>query len=132
MRNKENNTIAVGVQAQSYILSDSKNTIQYIKKYIGDYKKTWVIRDKTYNVKQVISHIITYIVTAANNMLASNNITSKFKKIVVTCPANYDSDMRTFLKDAISISKDYTLIRIITEPAAAALAYGIKKSNNAV
>ena len=120
----------IGQMARSYLQREPENTVQQIKKYIGDSKKTWTLRGKNYKTSQLVALVIGHIAKAAQTMLNAHRVKKnlkgkeKIKKLVVTVPAKYTSDQREIIKQAVSLA-GYETARLINEPTAAAIAYGI-------
>lgn len=98
------------------------NTIQSIKRHMGtDY--TVEIDDKKYSPQEVSAIILQHIKSYAEDYLGD-----KVEKAVITVPAYFNDAERQATKDAGKIA-GLEVERIINEPTAAALAYGIDKSD---
>ncbi|WP_047986334.1 molecular chaperone DnaK [Ornithinibacillus californiensis] len=98
------------------------NTIQSIKRHMGtDYKET--IEDKDYTPQEVSAIILQHLKSYAEDYIGE-----KVEKAVITVPAYFNDAERQATKDAGRIA-GLEVERIINEPTAAALAYGIEKSN---
>ncbi|MFD1850230.1 molecular chaperone DnaK [Oceanobacillus bengalensis] len=98
------------------------NTIQSIKRHMGtDYKVT--IEDKEYTPQEVSAIILQHI-----KAYAEDYIGEKVDKAVITVPAYFNDSERQATKDAGRIA-GLEVERIINEPTAAALAYGIDKND---
>lgn len=98
------------------------NTIQSIKRHMGtDYKVK--IDDKEYTPQEVSAIILQHI-----KAYAEDYIGEKIDKAVITVPAYFNDSERQATKDAGKIA-GLEVERIINEPTAAALAYGIDKEN---
>ncbi|ASN05183.1 molecular chaperone DnaK [Virgibacillus necropolis] len=98
------------------------NTIQSIKRHMGtDYSVK--IDDKEYSPQEVSAIILQYIKSYAEDYLGE-----KVEKAVITVPAYFNDAERQATKDAGKIA-GLEVERIINEPTAAALAYGIDKSD---
>ncbi|MFD1038531.1 molecular chaperone DnaK [Virgibacillus byunsanensis] len=98
------------------------NTIQSIKRHMGtDYKVT--IEDKDYSPQEVSAIILQHIKSYAEDYIGE-----KVEKAVITVPAYFNDAERQATKDAGKIA-GLEVERIINEPTAAALAYGIDKED---
>ncbi|WP_188453611.1 molecular chaperone DnaK [Virgibacillus oceani] len=98
------------------------NTIQSIKRHMGtDYKVK--IEDKEYTPQEVSAIILQHIKSYAEDYLGE-----KVEKAVITVPAYFNDAERQATKDAGKIA-GLEVERIINEPTAAALAYGIDKDD---
>ncbi|WP_077327070.1 molecular chaperone DnaK [Virgibacillus siamensis] len=98
------------------------NTIQSIKRHMGtDYKVK--IEDKEYTPQEVSAIILQHIKSYAEDYLGED-----VNKAVITVPAYFNDAERQATKDAGKIA-GLEVERIINEPTAAALAYGIDKDD---
>src|SRR5690625_3988936 len=96
------------------------NTIQSIKRHMGtDYKET--IEDKEYTPQEVSAIILQHLKSYAEDYTGE-----KIEKAVITVPAYFNDAERQATRDA-GIIAGLEVERIINEPTAAALAYGIDK-----
>ncbi|OEF96236.1 molecular chaperone DnaK [Desulfuribacillus alkaliarsenatis] len=99
------------------------NTIQSIKRYIGtDHKET--IDGKEYTPQQISAMILQKLKADAEAYIGS-----KVEKAVITVPAYFSDAQRQATKDAGKIA-GLEVLRIINEPTAAALAYGLEKDES--
>ncbi|MFE4705966.1 molecular chaperone DnaK [Peribacillus simplex] len=97
------------------------NTIISIKRHMGtDYKE--VIEGKEYSPQEVSAIILQYLKSYAEEYLGE-----KVTKAVITVPAYFNDAERQATKDAGQIA-GLEVERIINEPTAAALAYGLDKT----
>ncbi|AUJ26220.1 molecular chaperone DnaK [Virgibacillus dokdonensis] len=98
------------------------NTIQSIKRHMGtDYKVK--IEDKEYTPQEVSAIVLQHLKSYAEDYIGE-----KVEKAVITVPAYFNDAERQATKDAGKIA-GLEVERIINEPTAAALAYGIDKEN---
>jgi len=98
------------------------NTIQSVKRHMGtDYKVE--VEGKEYTPQEISAIILQYIKSYAEDYLGE-----KVEKAVVTVPAYFNDSERQATKDAGRIA-GLEVERIINEPTAAALAYGIDKAD---
>jgi len=112
--------IIKGEPAKRQAVLNSDRTIRSIKREMGtDYKVT--IDGKDYAPQEISSYILKKLVTDAESYLGA-----KIKKAVITCPAYFNDAQRQATKEAGQIA-GLDVQRIINEPTAAALAYGLDK-----
>ncbi len=99
------------------------NTIQSIKRYMGtDHKEK--IEDKDYTPQEVSAIILQHLKSYAEDYLGE-----KVTKAVITVPAYFNDAERQATKDAGRIA-GLEVERIINEPTAAALSYGIDQDDD--
>ncbi|KFB07447.1 molecular chaperone DnaK [Malacoplasma iowae] len=111
----------VGEAAKRQMVTN-KNTIHSIKRLIGT-KETVEIEGKKYTPEEISAKILTYIKKCAEEKLGVT-----INKAVITVPAYFNDSQRQATKNAGKIA-GLEVERIINEPTAAALAYGIDKLN---
>jgi molecular chaperone DnaK len=110
----------VGEPARRQAISNPERTITAIKRKMGTrYRVT--IDDKKYSPEEISSMILRKIKEDAENYLSE-----KIEKAVITAPAYFDDSQRQATKDAGTIA-GLEVVRIINEPTAASLAYGLDK-----
>ncbi|MCL4376407.1 molecular chaperone DnaK [Candidatus Parvarchaeota archaeon] len=117
----KDNQILVGEPARRQAISNPQNTIFAAKRKMGsDYK--YNINGKEYTPQQISAFILQKIKRDAEAFLGT-----EVKKAVITVPAYFNDNQRQATKDAGSIA-GLDVVRIINEPTAAAMAYGLDKS----
>ncbi|WKZ14720.1 MAG: molecular chaperone DnaK [Candidatus Jettenia caeni] len=110
----------VGEPARRQAVSNPEGTIYGIKRKMGtDHKVT--IRGKTFTPQQISAFILQKIKQDAEAFLGE-----RIEKAVITVPAYFNDNQRQATKDAGTIA-GLDVVRIINEPTAAALAYGLDK-----
>ena len=110
----------VGEPARRQAVTNSEGTVKKIKRKMGESYKVH-INGNDYTPEQLSAFILQKIKTDAEAFLGE-----KVEKAVITVPAYFDDNQRQATKDAGSIA-GLEVVRIINEPTAAALAYGLDK-----
>jgi len=113
-------TLLVGESAKRQTTANPEGTIFEIKRKMGtDYKVS--IAGKEYSPQQISAFILQKIKKDAETYLGTT-----IRKAVITVPAHFNDNQRQATKDAGEIA-GFEVARIINEPTAACLAYGIDK-----
>ncbi|MEG0658480.1 Hsp70 family protein, partial [Anaerorhabdus sp.] len=111
----------VGDAAKRQVVTN-KDTVSSIKRYIGTNEKV-TLEGKEYTPQEISAMILQYMKTYAEAYLGE-----KVDKAVITVPAYFNDAQRQATKDAGKIA-GLEVERIINEPTAAALAFGIDKTD---
>lgn len=112
--------LLVGEPARRQAVTNPEGTVMAIKRKMGtDYKVR--VSGKEYTPQQISAFILQKIRRDAEAFLGA-----KVDRAVVTAPAYFNDNQRQATKDAGSIA-GLEVVRIINEPTAAALAYGLDK-----
>ncbi len=113
----------VGQLAKRQAVTNPDRTISSIKRHMGtDFKVK--IDGKDYTPQEISAMILQKLVNDASNYLGE-----RVTKAVITVPAYFNDAQRQATKDAGKIA-GLDVLRIINEPTAAALAYGLDKKNS--
>ena len=136
----------VGILAQRQAITNPKNTIAGVKRFIGRrYSDPEVqkelkllsyetregkdggvevkLGDNWHNPIEISSMVLQKVKADAREKLGED-----IKNVVITCPANFDDSQRKATKAAGEIA-GFNVLRVINEPTAAALAYGFGKKD---
>ena len=114
----------VGEPARRQAVSNPEGTVYAIKRKMGtDYKVT--VRGQTFTPQQISAFILQKIKHDAEAFLGE-----PVQKAVITVPAYFNDNQRQATKDAGTIA-GLDVVRIINEPTAASLAYGLDKTEEA-
>ncbi len=112
--------VIVGEAARRQAITNPERTFTGFKRKMGTNYK-YKIGDKEYTPQQLSAFVLRKIKEDAEEYLGE-----KIEKAVITVPAYFDDNQRQATKDAGRIA-GLDVVRIINEPTAAALAYGLDK-----
>ena len=113
----------VGQIAKRQAVTNPDNTVISIKRDMGTNKKV-TINGEEFTPQEISAMILQKLKTDAENYLGQ-----KVTEAVITVPAYFSDSQRQATKDAGKIA-GLNVLRIINEPTAAALAYGVDKENS--
>src|SRR5574344_2031754 len=121
---KANGEVIVGNAAKRQAITNP-DTVSSIKRYMGsDYKVHINSINKDFTPQEISAMILQNLKATAEAYLGE-----KVTQAVITCPAYFNNAQRQDTKDAGAIA-GLDVVRIINEPTAAALAYGLGKEKS--
>jgi molecular chaperone DnaK len=113
----------VGQVAKRQAVSNPENTVYSIKRHMGDANYRVTLQGKQYKPQEISAMILQKLKSDAEAYLGE-----EIKQAVITVPAYFNDSQRQATKDAGTIA-GLDVLRIINEPTAASLAYGLDKGN---
>ncbi|MDY5128564.1 molecular chaperone DnaK [Actinotignum urinale] len=116
----KNGEVLVGEVAKRQAVTNVDRTIASVKRHMGT---DWTVKidDKEYNAQQISAFILQKLKKDAESYLGE-----EVTDAVITVPAYFNDSQRQATKDAGTIA-GLNVQRIVNEPTAAALAYGLEK-----
>ena len=136
---RDDNNIIIGEEAKRTVHLYPTQTIFDAKRFIGSTQEidtslfsfkiknnNFIINDKEYSPQQISSYLLSYLKEIAEDFLGE-----KVKDAVITVPAYFNDTQRNATKDAANLA-NLNVLRIINEPTAASIAYGLDKNNSEV
>ena len=119
----KNGEVLVGEVAKRQAVTNVERTIRSVKRHMGtDWKVT--IDDKTFSAQQISAFVLQKLKRDAESYLGEN-----VTDAVITVPAYFNDAQRQATKEAGEIA-GLNVSRIVNEPTAAALAYGLDKGDD--
>ncbi|MGO3362694.1 MAG: molecular chaperone DnaK [Corynebacterium sp.] len=121
----KNGEVLVGQSAKNQAVTNVDRTIRSVKRHIGD--DSWTtseIDDKKYTAQEISARTLQKLKRDAESYLGED-----VTDAVITVPAYFNDAQRQATKDAGQIA-GLNVLRIVNEPTAAALAYGLEKGDN--
>lgn len=142
VRYRENGEVVVGQEAENAASQDPHNTISSVKRYIGrnaseinstsgEVKYQFVETDSSVpRIKTVAGNVSPVEVSAeilkTLRARAEKSLNDEMSGVVITVPAYFDDAQRQATKDAAKLA-GLNVLRLLNEPTAAAVAYGLDK-----
>lgn len=119
--NKEGIPI-VGLEAKEMLQSGDENVAMFFKRYIGDSTFSFFAHGHNYSAKNLSAILLRSLKEDAEQALGG-----EVKNVVITVPAYFNDIQRS---ETVEAGKDagFNVLRIINEPTAAAITYGINRS----
>ena len=119
----KNGEVLVGEVAKRQAVTNVDRTIRSVKRHIGETNWNVSIDDKKYNAQEISARILQKLKRDAEAYLGET-----VTDAVITVPAYFNDAQRQATKDAGQIA-GLNVLRIVNEPTAAALAYGLDKGD---
>ena len=119
----KNNEILVGEVAKRQAITNPDRTIRSVKRHMGDKDWSIDIDGKGWTAQEVSAQILLKLKRDAEGYLGDT-----VTQAVITVPAYFDDAQRQATKEAGQVA-GLEVLRIINEPTAAALAYGLDKQH---
>lgn len=116
-----NGEVLVGQSAKNQAVTNADRTFRSVKRFIGSDWKTPEIDGKTYAAQEISARVLQKLKRDAEAYLGEEVVDA-----VVTVPAYFEDAQRQATKEAGQIA-GLNVLRIVNEPTAAALAYGLDK-----
>jgi molecular chaperone DnaK len=117
----KNGEVLVGEVAKRQAVTNVDRTIRSVKRYMGDPSWKVDIDGKTYNAQEISARVLQKLKRDAEAYLGET-----ITDAVITVPAYFNDAQRQATKEAGTIA-GLNVLRIVNEPTAAALAYGLDK-----
>jgi len=115
--------VLVGEVAKRQAITNPDRTFRSIKRHMGENWKSEDVDGKTYTPQEISARTLMKLKRDAESYLGDT-----VTQAVITVPAYFDDAQRTATKEAGTIA-GLEVLRIINEPTAAALAYGLDKGS---
>lgn len=109
-------------------IRNSPEISEEVKQYVSE--ENGIIKIQIGMKKLSIAECISLILTTLKNK-AENHLGSKVAKAVITVPAHFDDTMRNIVKHAANLA-GLDVLRLISEPTAAAYAYGLENDSEGI
>jgi molecular chaperone DnaK len=116
--------ILVGHQAKARLLADPANSVGSAKRFMGDPKKTFVANGKQYSPVDISAIILQKVVNGASEALGT-----PVREAVITVPAYFNEAQKLDTRKA-GEKIGLHVLRLIPEPTAAAISYGLDKGKD--
>lgn len=115
--------ILVGIPAKNQFVVEPENTVRSIKRQMGSMEKVRM------GNREYLPQEISAIILRRLKQIAERHLGTEVTQAVITVPAYFSDAQRQATKDAGEIA-GLEVLRIINEPTAAALAYGLEKEED--
>ncbi|MFQ5633051.1 MAG: Hsp70 family protein, partial [bacterium] len=123
---KDKDTMLVGKAAKNRLIIDPEHSVGSVKRWMGDRKKKFKIYGSEYTPVQISSFILKKLTDAAQD-----EIGEKVEDVIITVPAYFTDLQKEQTRDAGKLA-GLNVLRVIPEPTAAAIAYGLDKGKDQI
>lgn len=123
-----NDESLVGEQAKNSVATSPNNVVQFVKRFMGKQGDAYNFispSGKKYSPEMISALILRKVCQGAEQFVGEGNV----KDVVITVPAYFDDSRRIATKQAGKIA-GLNVLRVINEPTAAAVAYGLNARQN--
>lgn len=120
----EFNNPIVGSEAKELLQSGEESVAMFFKRFMGDDAYRFYAYDHEYTAKDLSAIMLRKLKKDAEEALGG-----EIKNVVITVPA-YFNDLQRSETVAAGVAAGFNVLRIINEPTAAAITYGINRSNH--
>jgi molecular chaperone DnaK len=114
--------IVVGKDAKNMSKLEPDRVVEYVKRNMGDPTFSYEVDGRQYRPEEISSYILRKLVGDVAQRLGE-----EIKDVVITCPAYFGNSHREATKNA-GVLAGLNVLQIINEPTAAAICYGVDKS----
>jgi len=121
--NISNDGIIVGIKAKNMAMIAEENTALSVKRLMGSEEKI-ELNHKFYTPQEISSFIVKKI-----KLTAEEEMGVTYQRCVVTVPAYFNENQREATADAVRLA-GMEVLRIINEPTAAAISYGVDRDED--
>ena len=122
---RDDTSILVGQSAKSRLLLDPENTVASTKRFMGDRSKSYKLAGNSLTPINIASLLLKRLVESARKELGNAEIWDA----VITVPAYFTEDQKEDTKRA-GEEAGLNVLRLLPEPTAAAIAYGLDKEKD--
>jgi len=116
----------VGDSAVNMLLADPKNTVSFVKRSMGDSDFSLKIYNRNHTPQVISAFILKKLKQDAESYFRNMGLDLEISDAVITVPAYFGMEQKGATKEAGELA-GLNVLRIINEPTAAALAFGINK-----
>jgi molecular chaperone DnaK len=119
-------TVVVGMEAQNTAILSPDDTVEMVRRHLGDAKWEFVHNGKSYTAEEVSSYVLGKLAADATEQLGI-----AVKDVVLTCPAYFSNAQREALVRAGQIV-GFTIREVLDEPTAVMIAGGLQNEPNQI
>lgn len=116
----------VGKKAKDLLGFSPKNAVVSVKRFMGILDKEFIVDGKTYTPEHISADLLKYLKEGAEKYLKK-----PVRKCVITVPAYFSETARSATRRAAR-QVGFDVLRLLSEPTAAALAYGLDQQKEGI